>query len=337
VQAESEAHEDDAMTQTLSRHGIGASEISTIAGCNPYETEWGLYLRKTGQAPDIDPTPPIEWGHRLEPAIRQAYADKTGATMHVPSESLFSAEHNWARATPDAIVLAGTEPLAPWDYLMQAKNVGYWPGKDWDEGPPVYVQLQELWEMYVTTLARADVAALIAGSDFRIYTVHRAEGMITDLVDIAAAFWRRVERREPPNIDGSEACRDHFTRRLAKVRPVELRADGDLEDVMCRWHDARADLKRAESLVERMRNTVLSSLDGARADRIVSSVGTAKLARTDEKTHKDTNWKYVAEMLAAATGARETFAELAKAATTTTTKPATVCLKEPREWSKESK
>jgi hypothetical protein len=41
-------------------------------------------------------------------------------------------------------------------------------------------------------------------------------------------------------------------------------------------------------------------------------------------------------MLAAATGARETFAELAEAATTTTTKPATVCLKEPREWSKES-
>lgn len=320
------------LRQSLSRHGIGASEIAAIVGMSPYASPWDVWLRKTGQAPDVETSPEIEWGHRNEPAIRQKYADVTGATLHVPSESLFHAEQTWARATPDAIVLTDE---GQWSHLMQAKNVGYWPGKDWDAAPPVYVQLQELWEMHVTRLARADIAALIAGSRYVCYTVHRDDRMIADLVDIATDFWRRVETRTAPRIDDSDACRDHFTRRLLKAPAVELAADEDLEKVIAQWRRARADLKQAERTVKTMRNVVLSTMVNAQADRIVSSLGVPKLARSDGKTHHVVNWQYVAETLG--NGAPQEFRALVEAATTTETTEPTVTLREPSEWSKENK
>lgn len=320
------------MTQRLSTHGIGASEIAAIAGLSPYASPWDIWLRKTGQAPDVEESPEMEWGLRLEPAIRQKYADLTGATMYVPSESLFHPERHWARATPDAIVLEDAEPLARWQHLLQCKAPGYWPGKDWDEGPPSYVQLQEQWEMFVADLQRADVAALIAGSDFRVYTVHRAEGLIADLVDIAEAFWRKVETRTPPQVDESKACRDHFTRQLAKAPPAELVADNQLVMTLAEWREARAVLKATEKQLARLRNEVLSTMTGAQVDRIVSPIGSPKLARTPAREHQEIDWKYVATLLGSTD--RERFDALVKAATTTTTTEATVSLREPREWSK---
>lgn len=325
------------MKQTLSTHGIGASEIAAVAGLHPYASPWDIWLRKTGQAPDVDESPEMEWGLRLEPAIRQKYADVTGAPLYIPSASLFSPDAPWARATPDAIALESAEPLAPWLHIMQAKAVGYWPGKDWDDGPPAYVLLQEQWEMFVTGLPRADVAALVGLSDFRVYTVHRDDTMIADLLDIGAAFWRRVETRTPPKIDASEACRDHFTRRLVKAPCVELQADAALNAIVGEWYEARRALKRAEEDVERCRNTVLSALVDAHADRLISTYGVAKLARTSAKTHHTTDWRLVAQLAATAPCTPERFSELVAANTTTSTSEASVSLREPYHWSKESK
>ena len=315
--------------QSLSKHGIGASEIATVAGCNPFESEWGLWLRRTGQAPDIDPTPPIEWGHRLEPAIRQKYADSTGATLYVPPASLFHPETTWARATPDAIVLDDER----WSHLVQAKNVGYWVGKEWRDSPPEYVLLQEQWELYVTGLARADVAALIGGSDYRVYTVHRDDGFIADLVTIAEAFLRKVETRTSPAVDESDACRAHFARRLAKADNVELIADENIEALVAKWRRARAGQRAVERRVAKLRNEVSAHLADAQCDRLRSSQGTATIARTLVKTHRETNWRLVAEMLGATDQPR--FRELVEANTTTTTTEASASLREPREWSKE--
>ena len=182
------------MSQNLSKHGIGASEISAIAGLNPYASPWDVWLRKTGQADEQEESAPMEWGNRLEPAIRQAYVDKTHSTVMVPASSLFHYTNQWARATPDGIVV-DQKPSASgavWQALVQCKNVGTWVEKAWREAPPNYVQLQEAWEMYVTDTKRADIAVLIGGNDFRIYTVHRDDKLIADLLDIATEFGGRV-------------------------------------------------------------------------------------------------------------------------------------------------
>lgn len=271
------------MKQTLNHQGIGASEISSIVGMNPYASPWDVWLRKTGQIPEQETNPAMEWGHRLEPAIRQKYVDDTGALVHVPPDSLFSVETPWARATPDGVVV-NPDPkvettcwLGTWQHLLQCKNVSGWLNKEWEGAPPDYVQLQEQWEMYVTGLARADVAALIGGSDYRVFTVHRDNKMISDLVTIASDFWRRVETKTPPVVDGSDACRAHLERRLATARPVELVADADVDGMFATWREHIRTIKSSTKEVQRIRNEVRAHLADAQAERLVSRYGTAKL------------------------------------------------------------
>lgn len=330
-------------TQTLSRHGIGASEIAAICSMNPYASPWDVWLAKTGQAPEPDESEPMEWGHRLEPAIRQKYVDDTGAMVHVPPASLFSEQTPWARATPDGVVVKPdpnveeTGWLGTWQHLLQCKNVGTWVGRDWEAGPPVYVQLQEMWELYVTGLERADVAVLIGGNDFRIYTVHRSDKTITDLVTIAEDFWRKVESRTPPPVDDSDACRQHFERQL-KREPVELVADTDAERLFEEWRAITMRQKLDKKRVETIRNEVRKMMAEAGATIVRSTLGDATLTIPSEPQATDVvNWKHVAELLGSTKCKADEFAELVKAATATLTpSPKAPTLYAPRNWSKES-
>lgn len=320
------------MTQQLSNHGIGASEIAAIAGLNPYASPWDIWLVKTGQKAPFDGNAFTEWGHRLEPAIRQAYADQQKVNVVVPPDSLFHAERPWARATPDGIVVDG----AAWLHLVQCKNVGSWVERAWKSAPPDYVQLQEQWELYVTGLSRADVAVLIGGNDFRVYTIHRDQKMVDDLVTIASEFWHRVEHRIPPPIDASDACRDHFTNKLKRADLVELNADVTTDQLIEEWRDLHLRIKRDERRVGVIKNTLLADLASAGADRIKSEHGTAKLQRRGGSAKTETNWKMIAELIGSTRCARDEWQSLLSANTKTTQTPESVSLIAPREWAKES-
>jgi putative phage-type endonuclease len=320
------------MKQQLSKHGIGASEISAIVGMNPFASPWDVWCRKTGQAPEPDDSAPIEWGHRLEPVIRQKYCDDTGAAIYVPTESLFHPERHWARATPDGIVVDD----CAWKHLLQIKNVGYWMGREWDEAPPTYVQLQEQWELYVTGLDRADIACLIGGSDYRCYTVHRDDGIIQSLVTIAEDFWRRVETRTPPPVDDSDACRKHFESKLRRDA-VELTADEEVEQLFAEWRELVKRQRADEKRIETIRNRVRQIMADAGASVIRTSIGDAKLSFPKPTGPQEVvNWKYVAELLGSTKCSKEEFAELVKSATATLTpEPKAPTLYAPRNWSKE--
>lgn len=329
-----------ASAQNLSRYGIGASEIASIAGLNPYASPWDVWLRKTGQTPELEQSEPMEWGHRLEPAIRQKYVDDTGSVVHVPGESLFSKAHPWARATPDGVVLDKADPLGQrgrhsWRHLVQCKNVGTWVERNWKDAPPAYVQLQEQWEMYVTGLSRADVAVLIGGNEFRIYTIHRDDKAIEDLVTIAEDFWRKVEKRIPPAVDDSDACREHFEKKLRKDAP-ELIADAETEQLFAEWHKLVVEAKRNKKRTETIRNLIRKQMAEADVGCIRSTLGPATLSVSDPPAPvSETNWKLVAEMMGICDPDR--YAELVAANTTTTTpSPKAPILYAPRNWAKES-
>ncbi len=327
------------MRQQLSTFGIGASEISAIAGMNPYASPWDIWLVKTGQKEPFAGNDKTDWGHRLEPVIRQAYADQTHAMIYVPPASLFHEQTPWARATPDGITLdpfvtqiGDGEDRAGWDSLLQIKNVGTWVEKAWRDAPPAYVQLQEQFELYVTGLMRADVACLIGGSDFRVYTIHRDDKMIADLVTIAADFWRLVETRTAPKIDASDACREHFEKRLSARETVEMQADPDLDTTIGIWHDLHQEVKRNEQEIERIRNLVRAAMADAQASRVMSSFGVPFLS--ERAGRKETNWRLIAELLGSTKCEADEFKALVAA--NTEQKPASITLYAPKSWAKEA-
>lgn len=326
--------------QNLSHHGIGASEIAAVASLNPFSSPWDVWLRATGQAANIEQTAPMEWGHRLEPAIRQKYADDTGLPVCVPPASMFHPETKWARATPDGIAGVGVKLDQLLDakrhHLVQCKNVGVWVEKAWNDAPPAYVQLQEQWEMYVTGLARADIAVLIGGNEFRIYTIHRDDRAIADLLTIATDFWKKVEARTPPKVDDSDACREHFEKRFTRSN-VEVAADEQTEQLFAEWRALTMRQKLDKKRVETIRNLVREQLVEAGASHIVSGLGTASLSKPSATPDPviETDWKHVASLLAAKVTPAE-FSELVQGATTTTTpSPKAPTLYAPRNWAKD--
>ena len=60
------------------KEGIGASEVATIVGLNPWETPYQLWRRKTGLDPSKAMTTAMQTGHILEDGVAQYWAQATG-------------------------------------------------------------------------------------------------------------------------------------------------------------------------------------------------------------------------------------------------------------------
>lgn len=71
------------------KNGIGASEIGTLLGVNPYESAYELWLRKKGMTPPKEENFAMKAGHYLEDAVSQFFADETGAVIIKSSKEDF--------------------------------------------------------------------------------------------------------------------------------------------------------------------------------------------------------------------------------------------------------
>lgn len=88
------------------KEGIGASEVATILGLNPFDTPYQMWLRKTGQIPPTEENFAMKRGHILEDAVAQFYADATGAQIiksSAPDFMFVSKERPFLRVSPDRL------------------------------------------------------------------------------------------------------------------------------------------------------------------------------------------------------------------------------------------
>lgn len=177
--------------------GIGSSDASAVLGLSPWSTALSVYLDKTGQAPPKEMSQAMRWGLALEPAIAEAYRQETGRLATAPAKAL-------ARHPKRDWQIASIDREAD-DRIVELKTAGARQADEWgepgtDEVPEYYlVQVQH--QMAVTGHLLADIAVLIGGQDFRVYHLERSEPIIDRLTEIEAAFWDRVQRRDPPPPD----------------------------------------------------------------------------------------------------------------------------------------
>lgn len=87
-------------------NGIGASEVGTILGLNPFETPLQLWRRKKGlDAPKAENFA-MKAGHFLEDAVSRFYADETGCTViknTAEDFSILNPEKPYLRVSPDRL------------------------------------------------------------------------------------------------------------------------------------------------------------------------------------------------------------------------------------------
>ena len=62
--------------------GIGGSDVSIIAGINPYKSVYQLWLEKTGRMiPEQTDSEYAHFGTLLEPIVRKEFTERTGVAL----------------------------------------------------------------------------------------------------------------------------------------------------------------------------------------------------------------------------------------------------------------
>lgn len=220
------------------RTGIGGSDAAAAVGISPWKTPYQLWCEKRGEGPVFEGNALTDWGNRLEPAIRQKYADDTGRIVRLPTETLRHPSIPFLLCHPDGVTEDGR--------LFEAKNTRV--GERWTETDvPEEHLIQVQHNMLVMGLEVADLAVLIAGSDFRIYEIRADLDLHRLLIERESEFWSRVERGDAPPITTPADVKLRFGR-LSLAAKVE--ADAYALAACVRLNHLKADAKKIAEGIE---------------------------------------------------------------------------------------
>lgn len=283
------------------RATLGASELPAILGISPYKGAFEVWLEKRGlAAPRADDTPWQRWGLKMEPVLAEAYTDYMlqthGRTVILTGDGRTPVQLTgtpWS-CTPDRrCLLFGGHIDEMWGVDFKQTRYGDGYGLSGTDEVPAHVFAQMQWSMYVTGSDNWDVAALIGGSDFRVYHLSKDSDFIEHAVQAARDFWTHVESGTEPPIDGSAAAKHYLRVKFPTERVVDALPVYDDAATLALFQELRlvhADAKRAEERQAALENQV-KLLIGDRPG-ILTPLGRATWKKTKDSTRID--WEALA-------------------------------------------
>ncbi len=231
---------------------IGSSEAAAVLGVSPYDAPIDIWQRKLNIVGEKECSEQMLWGNLLEPVIAAEYQRRTGMAFTGTQLFFRHPERPWMTATLDGLRADGR--------IAELKTAGAW-AREWgdedsDEVPEPYL-VQVHHQMAVTGAEVADIAVLIGGQRFQIYTVERNEDLIGLILETEERFWQCVERRIPPTWGKLDA------RALAAVYPecsgsVDL--DASTSALVAEYETAKKAEKENEEKVETLKSGILAAL-----------------------------------------------------------------------------
>ena len=181
------------------RMGIGGSDISAIAGINPWVSPLEVYLDKIGELPEKEDNEAMYWGRVLEDVVAKEFALRTGKEVFEPDYMMQHKKYPFMIANVDRLIVGEEEGL-------ECKTGSEYVKSHWkDDLVPEYYILQCQHYMFVTGLKGWWIAVLIGGNEFIYKYIPRDEDIINAIVTIESNFWEMVENRTPPAVDASES------------------------------------------------------------------------------------------------------------------------------------
>lgn len=188
--------------------GIGGSDVSVIAGINPFKSAHQLWLEKTGQTePEQTGSDYAHFGALLEPIVRKEFTARTGIKVRQKHMLLQSEEYPFMFADLDGVIKEDGEMA-----IFEAKTASAYKQEVWEEGVPAPYILQVQHYMAVTGAKRAYIAALVGGNHFFYHAVERDGEMIGKIIAMERHFWEtHVVGGVEPVPDGSDATTNYLT------------------------------------------------------------------------------------------------------------------------------
>lgn len=243
---------------SLRKTGLGGSDIAAIAGLSKYKTPLDIYLEKIGvNEGTSDPDNSyMYWGHQLEPVIADEYVKRTGKSLSI-CDTKRHPEHSFMLANIDRRIDDGG--------ILECKTTGLGQAKLWgiegsDDIPTAYL-LQCAHYAIVYDAPYVDIAVLIGGNDFRIYTYKRNSSLEQELIRIEKEFWEEhVEKFIPPLITSSQDALKIWRNTSNDDEDFVIASDDNLR-VIIDINDKKKQIDELKSETEKLKLTIISLLE----------------------------------------------------------------------------
>jgi putative phage-type endonuclease len=252
---------------------LGASEVATALGLNPYKSPLRLYLDKMGQAEDLSDNEHVEFGIQMEAPIRKwfgkRFATAEGVEVKV-QEYPYTLRHpdiEFLSASPDGLIEHPGHGIG----LIEIKTASERMWRDWegDNLPDMYY-LQIQTQLCVTGLNYAYIVALV-GKKLLWKYIPRNDEVITAMVEQASKFWYdHVLAKVPPAPVGLSSDTDAL--KLLYPEPT-----GDVVQL----HHLQEDYDRYKELKKQEKELGLET--EAIKQRFMAEMGTAETALVGKK------------------------------------------------------
>lgn len=202
---------------------LGGSDIGAILGCNKYKSALDVYFDKTSEGElEESQSEPAYWGTMLEDVVAQEYSKRTGNSIEVPAGLIRHSKFPFIACNIDYWSNGGA-------HILECKTANQMKASEWgEEGtnqiPESYL-MQVAYYAAITGVPKVDIAVLIGGQDFRIYTYNADEDMQTKLIRAAELFWTKyIQKNVPPEAKSSSDMEKLYP----KGNGLEVRATADI-------------------------------------------------------------------------------------------------------------
>lgn len=254
--------------------GIGGSDVSIIAGINPFKSAHQLWLEKTGQIePEQTDSEYAHFGTLLEPIVRREFTQRTGIRVRQKHMLLQSEEYPFMFADLDGVINENGEMA-----VFEAKTASAYKQEVWEEGIPAPYILQVQHYMAVTGAKRTYIAALVGGNHFYHHAVERDEEMIGKIIAMEKYFWEtHVLGGMEPVPDGSETTTNYFNSRFRESNGETVELPEEALAVCMEYDRLSEELKKMEEAKNAAANQLKSYLKEAEAGTVGGRKVTWKL------------------------------------------------------------
>jgi hypothetical protein len=270
------AASDRAAWLALRSQDVTASVAGALLGVHEYETAYGLWAAKSGLIPQEDgESGPMRRGRLLEPVAVALLAEERPTWTLTPGASYYRDPATRIGATPDCFAV---DPAREGFGVVQIKSVESsifrrkWKQEDGTVEPPLWIAVQALVEADLTGASWACVTPLVVGFglDLPVIEIPLTPGIMDRLKEVVAEFWRRVDTKDPPDVD--------YARDGALLAQLYRDDDGSTVD-LSGWNAgpviAEEDARLAAEIKERK-----ARRDAIKAE-IIDKIGAAAVAMID--------------------------------------------------------
>jgi hypothetical protein len=260
---------------SLRKLDVTASQAAALLGAHPYTTAYQLWADKTGRSSaDHEENGAMRRGRLLEPVvIAMLREERPDWIIEYQPESLtyFRDTDHRIGATPDAFA---TIPGLGGRGIVQAKTCSDWSFRqNWLDPDshevvlPIWIAVQAIVEADLTGAQWAVVAVLVVGHgiDLHVIDIPLHEGVRARLHEAVADFWAIVEKGGHPPIDWMKDARAVLDvyRDVDDDAVANLSEAAGFDDLVARYHAAKAREKDGREQAEQLRPQIISALGNA--------------------------------------------------------------------------